>query len=110
MNILYIEDDMYLANSLVPLFEQKGNKVYHVFTYLDAATVMKNATIDLVLSDWDLGLREPMDGGEIVSALMSVNPDARYIIYSGLRRTVPDGAEFVSKGSLYDLLEMVKGI
>lgn len=100
MNILLIEDDQFLAESLIRLLDGMNHTVAWVDSLHGALTAVEmEGTIDLVLSDWDLGLRESLNGGEICLALKKHLPDARFVIASGVERQVPEGVEFYLKDS-----------
>ena len=103
--LLLIEDDFSLAQSLIELFADNGVGTTHETTLTTALTHMSG--IDKVLSDWDLGIYESKNGGEIVSALRDKFPDVEYAIYSGLERRVPEGVAFFTKDRLTEIIRWV---
>lgn len=104
-NILIIEDDEMLVEMVGDYLSRSDIVCWHARTAKDAQFIMWSENIDIVLSDWDLGMWESMTGGEVVSDLMETYPDVRYIIWSGLDRSVPDGVEFYLKGNPLKMLE-----
>lgn len=110
MNILIVDDDIALTESLVRLFEIQGHLVLSAPNLEEAerivASLGKERT-DLVLSDYDLGFDQP-NGVEIVTTLRKSLPDARFVIMSGLRRDVPDDVEFVLKDRMDSILNVLK--
>lgn len=101
--ILVIDDTQYLLDSITNLLESSGWEVKGVTNAEDAEQWAALGQYDVILSDWDLGLGQP-NGGELVEPLKNLQPDARYIIWSGLEREVPEGVEFFGKDNLRSLM------
>lgn len=104
-SILVIDDDVNLRSSMVNLLRAHDWDVVEASTYAEAEHLVRGTEPDVILSDWDLGFYEVLNGGEIVTRLRSIHPAGRYVIWSGLDRVVPDGVEFFLKGNLTKLLE-----
>jgi CheY-like chemotaxis protein len=107
MDILLIEDDDMVAQSLVRLWSDRGHSVAWVQD-LDGALYVLSDGFNVVVSDWDLGVYDKRTGAEIVTHLRSINPDARYAIYSGLERDVPEGVKFFLKSYPDKLLRWIE--
>lgn len=105
--ILVIDDTTYLLDAITSLLETAGWEVTAVTNAKDAITAALDDH-DVVLSDWDLGFGQPT-GGELVEPIKTQLPDARYIIWSGLDRDVPEGVEFFGKDNLFEVMEALNG-
>lgn len=103
--LLIVEDDDFLAEAVAERLEEKGWRVAHAKTLNDAVNLAPGR--DVVLCDWDLRPFDPTPGDQIVAACQTVNPDARYIIWSGLGRDVPPGVEFMLKDALPEIIESI---
>jgi DNA-binding NarL/FixJ family response regulator len=113
-NVLYIEDDMGLRDSVSMLLESiDGVECYTAwyddmaFQTMDDLQTAEEFKISIVISDWDLGPGQK-NGGEIVSALMGKYPDVKYVIFSGLERKVPQGVSLITKDRLDGLMDFVR--
>lgn len=102
--ILIIDDDEMVVDSLVRTLQLYGHEVWAV----RSGHVPEGYAADIVICDWDLGIYDSRNGGEIVTDLLMVLPDARFIIVSGLPRDVPEGVEFFSKGDVIELLHALE--
>lgn len=100
MNILIIDDDEGVTNSLGSLMRLKG----HVVSITKYGNIPHGFYPDTVICDYDLGMFDTRNGAEIVTDLMPEAPAARWIICSGLTREVPEGVEFFSKSDFVELL------
>lgn len=103
--ILIIDDDSFLLQSVENALKERDWGVTTAFTQARAAELVEYA--DVVLCDWDLGFNEPMTGDKIVESLREINPDARYIIWSGLERKVPEGVSFQLKSDILELFALI---
>lgn len=109
-HILVLDDDDRLAASVASLLSREGWTT-SIATNLDGvrACAIPNVGPDIVLSDWDFGIRDTRNGAEMIEALRERWGDApRYIIWSGLRREVPGGVEFFTKDDLLGLLDAIQ--
>jgi len=104
--LLIIEDDHMLVESLTRFLDGLEIEVVHVTNFTDASAALTYTDFNWVLSDWDLGIYDTKNGGEIVSALMVEFP-CKYIIWSGLDREVPEGVDFVLKSGIADLIAIL---
>ena len=101
MNILLIDDDDGVAGSFVPLIQGMGHSV----EWTKHGDIPEGFKPDVVICDYDLGMFDRRNGSQIVTELRPEAPDARWIIWSGLPREVPDGVEFFSKMDTIELLD-----
>jgi DNA-binding response OmpR family regulator len=107
--VLYIEDDLGLATDICELLEESGNYVHTTDNIDTSRTYVQNETYDVVISDWDLGYGQP-NGGEIVTELREYNPNAKFVVFSGLKRDVPEFAKFISKMDILELMNYVNEV
>lgn len=103
MNVLVIDDDDMVSDSLDRALTHMG----HTVMVSRHGVIPVGFVPEVVICDWDLGMYDDRDGGQIVTDLRDEAPTARYIICSGLDRDVPEGVEFFSKG---DSIEMLKSL
>lgn len=113
-HILLIDDSVGLLSSMCDLLEHHGHIVETASTRQEAyAAASENLScgttdFDVIVCDWDLGPLQP-DGATIVTHLRDdYYPNARYIIYSGDDRAVPEGVEFFSKADLIGLINALE--
>lgn len=89
MRILLVEDRFDSAEPIISFLEMRGYEVEHAYTYDEARVEIEN--VDVVVTDWDLGLRSSLDGDEVVKLAKAF--DKPVMLWSGLDR--PDtGADF----------------
>lgn len=105
MKILYADDSN--DDSLVKLLIVYGHEAKHVLSP-EAAMGLGVDEFDVVISDWDFGIRSRLNGGQFFTMYHPLHPNTRFIIFSGLDRKVPEGAEFFDKANLLGLLESLK--
>lgn len=109
-NIILVDDDEQLADSLTSLLKLHGHNVcYRPAPELligPFSLLLQGA--DVVICDWDFGLKSSMTGAEAVKEFQKVNPTAECIILSGLERTVPAGVTFLLKDSIADLVSLIE--
>lgn len=90
VKVLLVEDMFDSAEPIISALEMRGYEVEHAYTY-DEARDMIEHDIDVVVTDWDLGLRSSLDGDEVVKLAKAF--DKPVMLWSGLDR--PDtGADF----------------
>ena len=99
-NLLFIDDDDQVTESVVPLLTEMGFNV----SATRSGVIPDGFKPDIVICDYDLGVCDQRNGVQIVTDLKAEAPNARFIICSGLPREVPTGVEFFSKTDLVELL------
>lgn len=107
--VLVIDDDYAFAEAIADMLADDGHTTLHAHDGNQAFEIMweANPPFDVVACDWDLGMFDKRNGGEIVEFLRYEWGSPRYIIFSGLKREVPEGVEFASKGDFLGLAEML---
>lgn len=115
-NILVIDDDEAMAESVISLFSLRGHQCSFARSRLEAEIQVNRwedlgVPFDIVISDWDLRPYDIRTGAEICTYLRdNTAPQARYIIWSGLDRKVPEWASFYRKDSSDALFEEVEKV
>ena len=78
--ILIIEDDVSFCLMIKTFLTKKGFEVYKAFSFKEAATILNEEKIDLVLTD----VRLPdSDGIEILKFIKDINPAIQVILMTG---------------------------
>lgn len=109
-HILILDDDARLAASVARLFTKEGwtTSIATSLAGVNACAIPKIGP-DIVLSDWDFGITDPRNGAEMIEALRERwGNRPRYVIWSGLRREVPDDVEFFLKDDPLGLLDALR--
>lgn len=79
-NILVLDDDRQVRESLVINLEDEDFSVYEAVTAEEAIELMKAKTVDLVVVD----LRLPgMDGADFIHESCKMWPDMKFVVYTG---------------------------
>lgn len=79
-NILVVDDDKSMLDSLVALLEEEGYRVLACRSGAEALGRIADTDIDIVVSDLRLG---DCDGLEILAAFKAVNPEGAVILMTG---------------------------
>lgn len=107
--ILLIDDSLDLLHSMKALLEAHGHEVETASNPKDAFSVADTEyDFDVVVCDWDLGPGHANGGRTTIHLREDYLPDARFIIYSGLERGIPEGMEFFLKDNLIGLLDALE--
>lgn len=79
-NILIIEDDVSFCLMMKTFLTKKGFQVFNAFSFKEAAVLLNDESIDLVLTD----VRLPdSDGIEILKFIKNINPAIQVILMTG---------------------------
>ncbi len=79
-NILIIDDEINIINTLSSILEDEGHKVYKGLKGADAFEILENNDIDLAILDIWL---PDMDGIDLLGKITDKNPDMAVIMVSG---------------------------
>ena len=103
MNILCIDDDDMMLKFYGEILSKN-----HFMAGSHSATKCQEiiGAMDVVICDWDLGMHDSRNGGEIVAEFKIQWPKVRYIVCSGLEREIPEGIEFKLKDNFDWLNEL----
>jgi len=108
MLILILDDDSSYREAVAKMYRSRGHDVVDVPNgALAVEAINTGPTFDIIISDYDFGMFDTRNGVEIITELRELTgPDTRYIICSGVYRTVPEYAGFVSKGDIDGLIAL----
>lgn len=96
INILFVDDDRIIQSILKSRYKNKGYNVFTASDGLEALEILKNNSIDLVVTDYYLKL---MNGDELIKKIREENSDIPIIVLSSqknedyIKRTLDLGAD-----------------
>ncbi|MCX7694216.1 MAG: response regulator [Caloramator sp.] len=96
VNILFVDDDRIIQSILKSRYKNKGYNVFTASDGLEALEILKNNSIDLVVTDYYLKL---MNGDELIKKIREENSDIPIIVLSSqknedyIKRTLDLGAD-----------------
>lgn len=111
LRVLLIDDDAEFRETIAGGLRHRGHDAVAAADGHSAATRVAETAqpFDVIVSDYNLGLRDSRNGIEICEALRPLQPDARYVLMSGLDRQVPDWIRFAPKEDFGQLFDIVTG-
>lgn len=103
-NVLIVDDDKWLVESMTQYLTEDGHTVHYAMNAADAVAAITDHNINVALIDYDLGAYETLTGAEIAQLIPAT---VQRIVYSGLRREVPEGVEFYGKARLLEIIDAI---
>ncbi|MDR2585918.1 MAG: sigma-54 dependent transcriptional regulator [Prevotellaceae bacterium] len=100
MNILVVDDERSIRNTLKEILEYEGHTVKLAESGTEALEVLPNTPCDLIFCD----IKMPgMDGIEVLEKIVAMNVEAPVVMISG-HGTIDTAVECIKKGA-YDFIE-----